>query len=294
MKKRNLLIIGMMIAAMTLGAIGCGGTDGTETTDSSQETTASDETESETEEADAEETDGEEAEPVNLLIAAAASLEYSMEDELIPMFEEQNPGITVEGTYDSSGKLQTQIEEGLDADVFFSAATKQMDALAEEGLVEESSVKDLLENKIVLIVLKGQEGNYSKFEDIANASTVALGDPASVPAGQYAQEALGNLGLWDAVSAKASFGTNVTEVLNWVAEGSADAGVVYATDAATKDDTVSVVAEAPADSLAEPVIYPVGLVENSTKKDAAEKFMEFLSSDDAAAVFEKYGFTVNQ
>lgn len=286
MKKRNLLIIGMMMAAMTLGAIGCGGTDGTETTDSSQETTASDETEPET--------DGEEAEPVNLLIAAAASLEYSMEDELIPMFEEQNPGITVEGTYDSSGKLQTQIEEGLDADVFFSAATKQMDALVEEGLVEESSVKDLLENKIVLIVLKGQEGNYSKFEDIANASTVALGDPASVPAGQYAQEALGNLGLWDAVSAKASFGTNVTEVLNWVAEGSADAGVVYATDAATKDDTVSVVAEAPADSLAEPVIYPVGLVENSTKKDAAEKFMEFLSSDDAAAVFEKYGFTVNQ
>lgn len=294
MKKRNLLIIGMMMAAMTLGVIGCGGTDGTETTDSSQETTASDETEPETEEADAEETDGEEAEPVNLLIAAAASLEYSMEDELIPMFEEQNPGITVEGTYDSSGKLQTQIEEGLDADVFFSAATKQMDALAEEGLVEESSVKDLLENKIVLIVLKGQEGNYSKFEDIANASTVALGDPASVPAGQYAQEALGNLGLWDAVSAKASFGTNVTEVLNWVAEGSADAGVVYATDAATKEDAVSVVAEAPADSLAEPVIYPVGLVENSTKKDAAEKFMEFLSSDDAAAVFEKYGFTVNQ
>lgn len=282
------------MAAMTLGVIGCGGTDGTETTDSSQETTASDETEPETEEADAEETDGEEAEPVNLLIAAAASLEYSMEDELIPMFEEQNPGITVEGTYDSSGKLQTQIEEGLDADVFFSAATKQMDALAEEELVEESSVKDLLENKIVLIVLKGQEGNYSKFEDIANASTVALGDPASVPAGQYAQEALGNLGLWDAVSAKASFGTNVTEVLNWVAEGSADAGVVYATDAATKEDTVSVVAEAPADSLAEPVIYPVGLVENSTKKDAAEKFMEFLSSDDAAAVFEKYGFTVNQ
>lgn len=294
MKKRNLLIIGMMMAAMTLGVIGCGGTDGTETTDSSQETTASDETEPETEEADAEETDGEEAEPVNLLIAAAASLEYSMEDELIPMFEEQNPGITVEGTYDSSGKLQTQIEEGLDADIFFSAATKQMDALAEEGLVEESSVKDLLENKIVLIVLKGQEGNYSKFEDIANASTVALGDPASVPAGQYAQEALGNLGLWDAVSAKASFGTNVTEVLNWVAEGSADAGVVYATDAATKEDAVSVVAEAPADSLAEPVIYPVGLVENSTKKDAAEKFMEFLSSDDAAAVFEKYGFTVNQ
>ncbi len=297
MKKRNLLIMGMIIAAMTVGAAGCGDTTAEESTDSAQEETAAENTETDgadPEETDSQEADAEETEPVNILIAAAASLEYSMEDDLIPMFEEQNPDITVEGTYDSSGKLQTQIEEGLDADVFFSAATKQMNALVDEGLVNADSVNNLLENKIVLIVPNGQEGNYSKFEDIANAATVALGDPASVPAGQYAEESLGNLGLWDAVSGKASFGTNVTEVLNWVAEGSADAGIVYATDAATRKDAVTVVAEAPADSLAEPVIYPVGMVENSSKKEAAEKFMEFLSSEEAAAVFEEYGFTVNQ
>lgn len=228
-------------------------------------------------------------EPVELLIAAAASLEYSYEDELIPMFEEQNPNITVKGTYDSSGKLQTQIEEGIEADVFMSAATKQMDALVDESLVDTDSVVNLLENKIVLITSADSDLELNDFTDITKAETIAIGDPASVPVGQYSEEALTNLGLWEEVSAKASLGTNVTEVLNWVAEGSADAGIVYATDAATTDQ-VKVVAEAPADSLAAPAIYPVGIVSASANKDAAQKFVEFLQSDEAIKVFEEYGF----
>ena len=203
----------------------------------------------------ANETEGE----VTLLIAAAASLEYSMEEKLIPLFEEQNPGVKVEGSYDSSGKLQTQIEEGMEADLFFSAATKQMNALTEEGYIKEDSEKKLLENKIVAIVPKDSDLEINSFEDLVKADTIALGDPASVPAGQYAQEALTSLDLWDAVSAKASFGTNVTEVLNWVAEGSADAGVVYATDAAARAEDVEVKAEAPEGSLEKPVIYPASL-----------------------------------
>ena len=156
-------------------------------------------------------------------MAAAASLEYSMKDELIPMFQKQHPNITVEGTYDSSGKLQTQIESGMDADLFFSAAEKQMTALKDENLIDRDSVKHLLENKIVLVVPSDKKDAYTKFEDVVNAETVAVGDTESVPAGQYAREALTSLGLWDQVSAKASLGTNVTEVLNWVSEGSADA-----------------------------------------------------------------------
>ena len=210
------------------------------------------------------------------------------------MFEEAHPEITVEGTYDSSGKLQTQIEEGLEADIFFSAATAQMDALTEEGLIKKDTVTDLLENKIVLIAAKGEEENYTSFEDIAKAETPALGDPASVPAGQYAQEALTNLGLWEEVSAKASFGTNVTEVLNWVAEGSAQAGIVYATDAATQEGNVTQVAEAPEGSLAEPVLYPVAMVENTQHQEEAQLFLDFLQSDEAAQVFESYGFTMNR
>lgn len=291
MKKRNLWMMAIMAGALAFTA-GCGQEDKGQ--DSNSQEAAADneaeETEEETESADAEE----EKEPVNLLIAAAASLEYSMKDELIPMFQEQYPYITVEGTYDSSGKLQTQIEEGLEADLFFSAATKQMDALKEEGFMAEDSIVDLLENKIVLIVPTGQMEGYSAFEDIAKAATPALGDPASVPAGQYAQEALTNLGLWDQVSQKASFGTNVTEVLNWVSQGSAEAGIVYATDAATQKDKVEVVAQAPEGSLAEPVIYPVGVLEKSQHTEEANLFLEFLQSEEAAQVFEDYGFAMNQ
>ena len=103
--------------------------------------------------------------------------------------------------------------------------------------------------------------------------------------GQYAQESLTNLGLWDTVSAKASFGTNVTEVLNWVAESSADCGIVYATDAATTDK-VKVVAEAPADSLESPVLYPVAMTKDAPNQEAARAFYDFIISDDAVSVFE--------
>ena len=229
------------------------------------------------------------AEPVTILIAAAASLEYSFRDELIPLFRDKHPEITVEGAYDSSGKLQTQIEEGLEADLFFSAAMKQMNALDEKGLMDSATVTKLLENKIVLIT--AAEGGTAElsFEKIGDAATIALGDPESVPVGQYSKEALQNLGVWDSIQPKVSFGTNVTEVLNWVAEGSADAGIVYATDAATTDK-VRVLAEAPEGSLATPVIYPVGSTANSRKKEAARLFLDFLKGEEAMAVFQKYGF----
>ncbi|MCC8190843.1 MAG: molybdate ABC transporter substrate-binding protein [Planctomycetes bacterium] len=234
-------------------------------------------------------------EPTTILVAAAASLQYSF-TELIPDFQAIYPWITVEGTYDSSGKLQAQIENGLEADVFLSAASRQMEALVASGFVDPTSVVDLLENRIVLIRPAGTgggNGGGGDFTAIAEAATVALGDPASVPAGQYAQEALTSLGLWEGVAARASFGTNVTEVLHWVAEGSADAGIVYATDAATTD-RVTVVAEAPAGSLAQPVIYPVGVLRASGQPEAARLFVDYLGSDKALAVFARYGFSPNR
>lgn len=263
MKKTTKVLAMMMAAMMTLTA--CGGT-ATET--------------------------GTKAEPVTILVAAAASLKYSYEEELIPMFEKANPGINVEGTFDSSGKLQTQIEEGMEADVFMSAAMKQMNALKDKNMVDADSIVELLENKIVLVTSADSGSEIASFEDIIKGDTIAVGDPESVPAGQYAKEALTTLGLWEQVEAKASLGTNVTEVLNWVAEGSADTGIVYATDAAA-NDKVKVIAEAPEGSLAKKVIYPVGIVSASAKKEAAQKFVEFLQSDEAIAVFEKYGFTAN-
>ncbi|MBD9076821.1 MAG: molybdate ABC transporter substrate-binding protein, partial [Clostridium sp.] len=232
-----------------------------------------------------------EKEETELLVAAAASLKNAYEEELIPMFEAQYPGVIVTGVYDSSGKLQTQIEEGLEADVFMSAATKQMDALNEKGLIAEDTIADLLENKIVLIVPTGNEAGLEAFEDIEKASSIALGDPASVPAGQYAEEALTSLGIWDRIQDKVSFGTNVTEVLNQVAASSADAGIVYATDAASMAEQVDVIAEAPEGSLKKKVIYPVAVLKGSAHSEEAADFVEFLKTEEAMKVFEAYGFS---
>jgi molybdate transport system substrate-binding protein len=230
--------------------------------------------------------------PVTILVAAAASLEYSYVQELIPRFQKQYPWITVEGTYDSSGRLQTQIEGGLGADVFMSAATRQMDALTGKGLVAPDSVVPLLQNKLVLIKPAGTTTPVTGFNNISAAKVIALGDPASVPVGQYAKEALTNLRTWDAVSAKASFGGNVTEVLNWVGEASAEVGVVYATDAATTQKVV-IIAELPDGLLATPVIYPVGRVAASTHREEADLFIRFLQSPEALDIFKNYGFSAN-
>lgn len=234
-------------------------------------------------------TENTKTEETTILIAVAASLKNCVDKELIPMFQEKYPDIKVQATYDSSGKLQTQIEEGAEVDVFMSAAMKQMNALDEKGLIAADSIVKLLENKIVLIVPEGSDNGISSFEEILKADKIAVGDPASVPAGQYAKEVFESLKIWDKVSEKASLGTKVTEVLNWVAEGSADAGVVYSTDAAS-NDKVKVVTEAPEGSVSK-VIYPVGIVKETKNEDAAKSFTEFLKSDEALKVFESYGFT---
>jgi molybdate transport system substrate-binding protein len=290
MKKQICLVMAAMMAAGMLA--GCSGSAKETTAAATEAATTAEETKAE--ETTAEETTAASGEETEILVAAAASLKNAYEDKLIPMFEEANPGVTVKGTYDSSGKLQTQIEEGLEADVFMSAAKKQMTALDEEGMIASDTITDLLENKIVLIVPTGNEKKLEKFEDIENADSIALGDPASVPAGQYAQEALTNLGIWDKIQDKVSFGTNVTEVLNQVAAASADAGIVYATDAASMADQVEVVAEAPEGSLAKKVIYPVAVVKGTAHEKVAKEFVAFLQTDKAITVFEEYGFSSAQ
>ena len=223
-------------------------------------------------------------------LAAAASLEKVFEQQLIPMFNKKHPEIKIQGIYDASGKLQSQIENGLNADLFISAANKQMQALDKKGYMDSASIKPLLENKLVLIVPAKGESTIKEFKDLAKAKHPAIGDPASVPAGQYAKEALTSLGIWQAVQSKASLGTNVTQVLNWVGEGSADAGLVYATDAALIKDKVRVVAEAPAGTLKKPVIYPIGVLKKSPQQAAAKELAAFLTTEEAMQTFEKYGF----
>ena len=286
----------VLVMAMAISLAACSSAPAeTEAPTTAAETEATEAEAPESTEAETEAEAAADGEQQEILVAAAASLQYVMEDALQPAFEEANPDIMLAFTFDSSGKLQTQIEEGADVDVFFSAATKQMNALDEEGLMDSDTIVDLLENKIALIVPAGSETGITGFEDITKAERIALGDPESVPVGQYSKEAFESLGMWEEVEAKTSFGTNVTEVLSWVAAGSADAGIVYLTDATTSDqfDQVEIVGYAPEGSVSK-VIYSVGIVAASQKKDAAQKFVDFLGTEEAMAAFADYGFSANE
>ena len=229
---------------------------------------------------------------VNTFIAA--SLSNAME-EIQKNFNETYPDVEILYNADSSGTLQTQIEEGARCDIFFSASDKQMNALVDENLAKKDTVEDILENKVVLIKPKDGETKVTGFENITDAANIALaGD--SVPVGQYAREIFDNLGITDEVNKmEINEGKNVSEVLAAVSEGSNEIGIVYATDAASVADKVDVIAEAPADALKTPVLYPVGLIEDKEASEddtaAAEAFLEYIKSDDAMKVFEKYGFT---
>ena len=224
----------------------------------------------------------------------AASLANAME-EIQKDFNQKYPDVEIFYNADSSGTLQTQIEEGSRCDIFFSAAEKQMDALVEEKLAKEDSVVDLLENKVVLIKLKDAETKVTGFENITEAEDLALAGE-DVPVGQYAREIFTNLEIMDQVEEmEINEGKNVTEVLAAITQGSNEVGVVYATDAASVADQVDIIAEAPAEALKTPVLYPVGLTvdeeASSAEQEAAEAFLEYLQTEDAKTVFEEHGFS---
>ena len=224
----------------------------------------------------------------------AASLSNSME-QIQKDFNKLYPNVTIYYSADSSGTLQTQIEEGARCDLFFSAADKQMDALTEEKLTKEDTVVDLLENKVVLIKPADGETKVTGFENVTDAENMALAGE-DVPVGQYSREIFTNLGIMDDVNKmEINECKNVTDVLAAVSEGSNEIGVVYATDAASVADKVEILAEAPADSLQTPVLYPVGLIEDKEASEddtrAAEAFLDYVESDAAIKVFEDYGFT---
>ena len=228
-------------------------------------------------------------EQTELTILAAASL-TDVCGELKTMYETAHPGVTLTFSFAGSGALQTQIQEGAPADLFISAAKKQMNALKEEGLMKDDSICNLLENKVVLITPADSTLGLTSFEEVKKdeVTMVGIGEVESVPAGQYAKTIFTNLGFWEDVEKKANFGTDVRAVLNWVETSAVSCGVVYATDA-YGSDKVKIVAEAPAGSC-DPVIYPAGVVKASQNADAAQAFLDYLKTDEAMKVFEKYGF----
>jgi molybdate transport system substrate-binding protein len=228
---------------------------------------------------------------VELNIAAAASLKNAL-TELLSAYTASKPNSKLTFNFAASGTLQTQIEQGAPVDVFFSAATKNMDALKSKNLLADGTVKNLLGNDVVLIVPKSSTLKISSFTDVSTSAvaSIGLGDPASVPAGQYAQDVFNYYKIWDAVKAKAVLGTPVTQILTWVETGNVECGVVYSTDAASSAK-VKIVATA-IDASHTPIIYPAAVVKASAHQAAAADFVNFLSSDAAKTVFKKYGFAI--
>jgi len=225
---------------------------------------------------------------VELTISAAASLKDVME-EIKEVYEKENSNITLTFNFGSSGSLQKQIEQGAEVDVFISAATKQMDELEDKGLIIEDTRRNFLENKTVLIVPLDSSG-INDFNDLLQdkVKKIGIGEPKSVPAGQYSEQVLTNLDIIDSLKSKFVYAKDVKEVLLWVETGNVDAGMVYETDAKVSDK-VKVVARAPEGSH-KPVYYPAAVIMESKNQRAAKDFVNFLYSSKAKPIFEKYGF----
>ena len=267
--KRRALILGSLALSASLLLSACGGSAA-----SSQAASASSEA---------------------VASSAAASSEASGESVQLTVSEQYKtvaPNVELVFNFDSSGTLKTQIEEGADCDLFLSAAQKQMNALQDEDLINTNTRVDLLENKVVLAVPEGNPADIQSFEDIGTdqCKRIALGNE-DVPVGSYSVEILTNLGILNELESgnKITYGSNVKEVTTQVKEAAADCGIVYATDAFSAG--LETVDQATAEECG-PVIYPAALTASTEHADEAQAFLDYLTTDDAAAIFTSVGFAM--
>lgn len=224
-------------------------------------------------------------------IVLTVSVAASLQDALVQTeaaYRNQHRDVEFRNNFGSSGTLAREIEDGAPVDAIISAGVKPVDQLETEGLLQPGSRSDLLRNSLVLIAPKGS--GLQGFEQLSDKQVrlIALGDPASVPAGQYGQQTLTSLHLYDALKSKIVLCKDVRQVLTYVETGNADAGLVYATDARISSE-VRLSAVAPEESHS-PIVYPVAEIEGTRNRAAVEVFLGFLRSPEARAIFERYGF----
>lgn len=224
-----------------------------------------------------------------ITVLAAASLTDVLSEMKLD-YEQKHEDVELVFSFDSSGTLKTQIEEGVDADLFLSASPLPVTQLVDGGYVSEEQVTDLLTNEIVLISNESIQTPIQSFEEVVTSDDVdMIGTCMSeVPIGEYTIQLYENLGLADELARKANYASNVRQILDWVASGNVPYGIVYATDAAIEE---KVTVQATADpSLYPPVRYQAAIVGASKKQDAANDFLEYLKTDTAKQLFSDYGF----
>lgn len=306
MKKKvlSLMLAGAMVLSMT--ACGSQNTDQGAANDTSAKAEQSDSSE-----AAKENSESEELESTQITVFAAASLENAL-NEVIKKYNETQPNVTIIPSYDSSGTLLAQIEEGAACDVFFSAAQKQMDTLQnDDQLVVDGTRHNVVNNQVVVITYKGSGTAVTGLENLKDAKSIAMAD-GSVPVGKYTRQAMVNAGMLDAVDDVSTIPTdvisqaldgveinecgNVSAVKTQVAEGSNEVGTVYYSDTYGLEDKLDILQVISYD-LTGNVIYPIAQVKNDEADELEQKvaldFVNFVKSDAAKAIFDSYYFDTN-
>lgn len=314
MKKRVLAVV--LTSVLVLGMAGCGSSSDNKQEDAQTKADAQTGDDIQTE-ADAEPEDTaqetamgdsfEDTTVTNVTVFAAKSLN-GVVDELISMYQEEQPNVEIIANYDSSGTLMEQIEQGAACDLFFSAAQKQMDQLESDELLLDGTRVNVVNNQVCVVTYKGSGTKVTGLKDIAQAESLALAD-GSVPVGKYTRQAMVNAGMLDAVADVSAITTqevsdalggidinecaNVGAVTAAVAEGSNEVGTVYKSDTYGLEDRLDILQVVSYD-LTGDVIYPVAQTKNdeadAQEREAALDFLHFLTSDTAKAVYEKYYF----
>ena len=291
MKKKAVAVF--MAAVMVVVLAGCGGNNAKETGDRDKKAS--------------EESKKDDADETEIQVFIAASLNTVM-TEIAEKYNKNNPNVKITFNADSSGTLLTQIEEGYECDIFFSAAQKQMDLLDQDGLVKEGTRANVVNNQVVLVTRKDSGTKVTGLENLKDAQSIALAG-GSVPVGKYTRQALVNLGILgktdepDAVTTEQvsealggveiSEQDNVSKVLAAVVEGSCEVGTTYYSDTYGYEDELNIL-ETVGYDLTGNVIYPICLVDNQeaddTQTKAAKDFYDYVLSEHASEIFSNYYF----
>jgi molybdate transport system substrate-binding protein len=228
-----------------------------------------------------------------ILVSAAISLKNAFE-EIGALFEKQT-GVRVNFNLGASGLLQRQIETGAPVDIFASAGEKQMDELQSRGFILAKTRRNFARNTLVLIIPTRSPVPIHSFADLAHprVGKVAIGNPKTVPAGQYARDALIHLKIWDGLQSRLVLAENVRQVLDYVVRGEVDAGLVYASDVPAAHGEAVVAARAP-DGSHSPILYPIAVVKGTISRSDAQRFIDLTRSRAGQAVLSKHGFSSSQ
>lgn len=224
---------------------------------------------------------------VELTVSAAVSLQDALSD-IKTAFEKDYPNVKVNFNLGASGALQQQISQGAPVDLFFSAAEDKFEKLVDEDLIDEKNKINLVGNQLVLVVPKDSDKDLRSIAELTKADKVSIGTPESVPAGQYAKQTLENSNLWKEIEDKVVYSKDVRQVLTYVESGNVDAGLVYKTDALSSSK-VKLVATAK-ENLHDPIIYPVGIIKESSHQKEAQQFYDYLQTPASMKIFIKSGF----